>query len=373
VARDPQQPYTYTSTGVDTDAAAVGLRKLLDWVSRTQEYREGLGESLVPNGFFASVLRLSSRLALAVSTDGVGSKSVIAQMMGSYEAMGVDCVAVNVNDIICTGAEPIALLDYISLQVPHEDLLEQLGKGLQRGAERARIAIVGGELSQHPDTLIGPRPGYAFDIAGTGLGVLDDRAPITGKDILPGDVILGLSSDGVHSNGLTLARPVLLGDDGKRVERFLESCGRTVGEELLRPTHIYTREVAALLAAGVHIGGLAHISGDGLLNLLRLDAAVGYRITSLPPVPPVFDVIQREGNISSAEMFRVFNMGIGFCVVVRAEDVDNALAVLAEEQRADGGASAYAIGEVVAGPQRRVVLEEYHLVGEKGKFYQQTG
>ena len=361
--RNSEEPLNYITAGVDTDAAVAGLAKLLHWVTQTRDYREGFGEPLLPIGFFASVIRLTDRLSLAISTDGVGSKTVVAQLAGSYEGIGVDCVAVNVNDILCVGAEPVSLVDYISCQAPHADMLEQLGKGLREGARRARVAIVGGELSQHPDTLAGPRPGYAFDIAGTALGILDGRLPIIGSAIRPGDVVLGLLSNGIHSNGLTLARRVLLGEGGTGVERHLAECASTVGEELLRPTAIYVPEVIALLRTGIEVKGLAHISGDGLLNLTRLNAEVGYRITALPPVTPVFTVIQAEGNVSTAEMFRVFNMGVGFCVVVAAQDVDAALTAIA-----GAGGVAQAIGEVVPGPERRVFIEQFGLVGEGNAF-----
>ncbi len=360
---DPAGPSTYAGAGVDTDAAADGLSGLLHWVKQTLAYREGVGEPIVPIGFFASVLRLTDRLALAVSTDGVGSKAVVAQLAGRYESIGVDCVAVNVNDILCVGAEPVALVDYISCQFPHADLLEQLGKGLHDGAVLARIAVTGGELSQHPDTLVGPRDGYAFDIAGTALGVLDGREPITGDAVGPGDAILGMTSNGIHSNGLTLARAVLFGKGGQGIDRYLSECGRTAGEELLRPTAIYAAEVAALLHSNVRVHGLAHITGGGLLNLARLHASAGYRITSLPPIPPVFQVIQSEGGVASAEMFRVFNMGVGFCAVVDSRDADSAMAAVAS-----AGGGAHVIGHVVDDSRRRVEIAEWGLVGQDGTF-----
>ncbi|MEX2599989.1 MAG: phosphoribosylformylglycinamidine cyclo-ligase, partial [Dehalococcoidia bacterium] len=275
---DSSNRATYSSSGVDTDAAQLGLSGLLSWVSKTRDFRRGMGEQMLSIGFFASVLRLTDNLSLAVSTDGVGSKSVLAQMLDRYESIGWDCVAVNVNDVICTGAEPFALVDYISLQYPHQSLLTELGKGMHDGAERARVAIVGGELSQHPDTLTGPREGYAFDISGTCVGILDGKTPITGSAIQPGDVVLGMASNGIHANGLTLARSVLLPEGAGSAERYLQDCGMTVGEELLRPTHIYVPEAAALLASGADVRGMAHISGDGLLNLTRLDADVSYSI-----------------------------------------------------------------------------------------------
>ena len=355
------EPLTYAASGVDTVAASAGLAHLLAWVGKTQNFREGIGEAMVPNGFFANVLRMSDRLSLAISTDGVGSKSAVAQLVGSYEGIGWDAVAVNVNDVVCAGAEPVAMVDYISLQSPHADLLGELGKGLHDGAQRAQVAIVGGELSQHPDTLTGPREGYAFDISGTCVGILDGVAPITGSKVKAGDVVLALPSNGIHANGMTLARMVLLAN-GQGHDRFLEECELTVGKELLRPTAIYVPEALAVLRAGIDVHGFAHISGDGLLNLLRLDSEVGYRFNALPDVSPIFGVIQREGGVSDAEMWRVFNMGIGFCIVVASKDVDHAL----EAVRGVGGEATVA-GEVVPGP-KRVELPTVGLVGRGGVF-----
>ena len=364
---DPQpEQQTYASSGVDTDEAARGLSGLLHWVAQTSAFAEGVGASPVPGGFFAAVLPLNERLSLAISTDGVGSKSVLAQLTGDFESIGWDCVAVNVNDIICTGARPIALVDYIALQHPHPEMLAALGKGMRDAAERARVAIVGGELSQHPDTLAGPREGYAFDISATCVGVLEDGAvPITGAAIRPGDAVIGMASNGIHANGLTLARSLLLsGDAHETVGLVLPECGRTVGEELLRRTHVYVPEVTAIFRAGVDVHGLAHISGDGLLNLLRLDADAEYYLDALPAPQPVFDVIQRAGNVAPAEMYRVYNMGVGFCAVVPASSTADALSAIAA-----AGGEASVIGTVREG-KRRVVLPEQGLVGEGSAFAQ---
>jgi phosphoribosylformylglycinamidine cyclo-ligase len=351
---------TYAASGVDTDAAAVGLSGLLSWVRRTAAFREGVGEPQVPIGFFANVIRIADGVSVAISTDGVGSKSAVAQLAGRYEEVGWDCVAVNVNDVICAGAEPVALVDYVSLQFPHEELLSQLGKGMHDGAARARVAIVGGELSQHPDTLRGPREGYAFDLSGTCIGVLQGRDAITGGSIGPGDVVLGLASNGIHANGMTLARRVLLADG---TDRYLEACGRTVLDELLRPTHIYVPEALALLGSDVEVKGLAHISGGGLLNLTRLEAPVGYEIDSLLDVPPVFDAIAAEGRVGDEEMFRVFNMGVGFCVVVAEASADAAMRVVA-----GAGGTARRIGRVTGGPVGQVTVPRRGLVGRDGRF-----
>ena len=367
MADDPRpEQRTYASSGVDTDEAERGLSGLLQWVAQTSAFAEGVGASPVPGGFFAAVLPLSERLSLAISTDGVGSKSVLAQLTGDFESIGWDCVAVNVNDIICTGARPIALVDYVALQQPRGEMLAGLGKGMRDAAERARVAIVGGELSQHPDTLTGPRDGYAFDISATCVGVLEDgAAPITGAAIRPGDAVIGMASNGIHANGLTLARSVLLGDDPhETVGLALPECGRTIGEELLRRTHVYVPEVMAMLRAGVDVHGLAHISGDGLLNLLRLDAEVEYRLDALPAPQPVFEAVRQRGNVAIEEMYRVYNMGVGFCAVVPASSADDALAAIAA-----AGGEASVIGTVREG-MRRVVLPEQALVGEGGAFVQ---
>ncbi|MDE2766080.1 MAG: phosphoribosylformylglycinamidine cyclo-ligase [Chloroflexota bacterium] len=352
---------TYAAAGVDDDAAAEALEGLLRWTRRTLGLPKGAGAPLSGEGFFAAVLRLTETLNLAVSTDGVGSKAAVAQLAGRYESIGWDCVAVNVNDVLCVGARPVALLDYISVQEPRADLLEALGKGMAAAAERAGVAIVGGEVSQHPDTLTGPRPGYAFDIAGTALGVIEGREPIDGSAVRPGDAIIGMASDGIHANGLTLARRALL-VDGAGIDRPLPQCGATVGEELLRPTHIYVPEALALLKSDVPVHGLAHVSGGGLLNLARLNAEVGYRVDALPPAPPVFEAIREAGDVEAAEIFRVFNMGVGFCAIVPREAADDALAAL---RSAEGDAQV--IGAVTDGP-RRVEVEPYHLVSQGGRF-----
>lgn len=359
-----RKPTTYAAAGVDTHANAAGLEALLRALGRTSAFRKGgAGTPLLDIGFFASVLCLTDRLSLAISTDGVGSKSIVAQALNRYEAIGWDCVAVNVNDVICVGAEPIALVDYISYQQPQPRMLAALGKGMRAAAKRAGIAIVGGEMSQHPDSLTGPRAGHAFDIAGTCVGVLEDRAPIIGNAVEPGDVVLGMASDGIHANGLTLARRVLLGDDPEAAHRELAGTGVSAGEELLRPTHIYVPEVLALLRAGLDVRGLVHVSGDGLLNLCRLNADVSYRLDALPPVAAVFGAIQRAGGVADAEMYRVFNMGVGFCVVVPAAVADGALRVIHEL-----GTQAWAIGRVIRGRERRVLLPHQRLVGQGGGF-----
>lgn len=352
----------YTSSGVDTDAASKGLSGLLRWVSETKNYSAERAQQIVPAGFFANVLNVAGNLSIAISTDGVGSKSVVAQQTGNFEVIGWDCIAVNVNDVVCTGAKPLALVDYIALQFPHEGLLSELGRGMRNGAERAGISVIGGELSQHPDTLIGPRDGYAFDISGTCIGILENNSPITGSNIRAGDVILGFPSNGIHANGLTLARKVFNTDNAASLMDKVQGTKNTVGEELLRHTTIYVPQVNKLMDEAIDIHGLAHISGDGLLNLLRLDAEVTYRIDNLPGIPDVFKAIQQIGKVSIEEMFCVFNMGIGFCAVIPEEQADLAVNAIREN-----GDSVQIIGHVQSG-KNQVIVEEFELTGAQGRF-----
>tara|TARA_Y100001936_G_scaffold217036_1_gene228674 strand:- start:6065 stop:7165 length:1101 start_codon:yes stop_codon:yes gene_type:complete len=361
VMSEDQIMNTYSQSGVDTDAAGKGLSGLLRWVSETREFTGNRGKQIAPSGFFANVLEISENLSVAISTDGVGSKSVLAQITGNFEIIGWDCIAVNVNDIICTGAMPLAIVDYIALQYPHEDLLSELGRGMRNGAKRANVAVVGGELSQHPDTLIGPRDGYAFDISATCIGLLD-RPPVTGSQIEINDVILGFPSNGIHANGLTLARQIFQVTDLSSLNRRINGSNNFIGEELLRPTAIYVPQVKAMLDSGVDVHGLAHISGDGFLNLLRLDANVTYRIDNMLTVPNVFNAIQQAGKVSIEEMFHVFNMGVGFCAVVPQNQANLAISAIK-----DIGDHAQIIGYIEKG-DRQVIVEDFNLLGIEGGF-----
>jgi phosphoribosylformylglycinamidine cyclo-ligase len=268
-------------------------------------------------GHYASVLRLDDGAGLALSTDTVGTKMVVAERLGRYDTIGIDCVAMNVNDVICVGAEPIAMLDFILTERADPAVCEQLGVGLARGAELAGIEIPGGEIAQVADVVSG------HELGGTCVGLVDLDAIVTGAAVEPGDPVIGLPSSGLHSNGYTLARKALadvaLDDD---------RLGRPLGDVLLEPTEIYVRAVLELLRSPVDVGGLVHITGDGLNNLRRLAAEVGYEIDDPLPVPPVFDLIRELGEVSDDEMDQVFNMGCGFCCVIAAADEENALELL---------------------------------------------
>ncbi|MET0488476.1 MAG: phosphoribosylformylglycinamidine cyclo-ligase [Candidatus Rokuibacteriota bacterium] len=357
----------YRATGV-LDNTQLGLSALLRWVDKTIAFRrEGqAGRRVVDVGYFASVVDIGHGLGLALCTDGVGSKVLIAEMQQDYRTIGIDCVAMNVNDVICVGAEPVSFLDYIAIERATPHVLAEIGEGLHRGAELAGVSIVGGEISQMPDVIKGRAPGGGLDLVGMCAGIVPLDRIILGRDVRPGDVIVGVRSNGIHSNGLTLARKALFDQGGLKADQHVDELGCTVGEELLRPTHIYVRPVMDLLnrqRSSVH--ALVNITGDGFLNLSRVDAPVGFRIDALPGPQPIFDLIQRSGNVPRPEMYRVFNMGIGFCVVV--EDRASASAVV-QQAFAAHGFGTDVIGRVVADERKRVVLAKEGIVGEGDGF-----
>jgi phosphoribosylformylglycinamidine cyclo-ligase len=360
---------TYAAAGVRESGEVLG--GLLGWVNRTLSFRQGVGASRVPLGHYAGVIDLGRGQGLAISTDSVGTKILVAEMLGRYDTIGIDCVAMNANDVLCVGAEPLAMVDYLAVQVARPEVLEQIGRGLHEGARQARITLPGGELAQLREMLVGHGEDTGMDLVGTAVGILPlegaDPASgsrlILGREIEPGDVVLGLASSGVHSNGLTLARRILLEEAGWSIDRHVPEFGRTVGEELLEPTRIYVRPVMAMLRAGVPIRGLAHITSGGLLNLPRLEAPVGYDIDLLPEPPPIFALLERLGRVSAAEMHRVYNMGIGFCLVLPESGVDAALRIAAEH-----GVAAHRLGLTLRDPERTVHLRRTGLVGRDGAF-----
>jgi phosphoribosylformylglycinamidine cyclo-ligase len=312
VSEREERKLDYAKAGVDIEREEKGMEGLLGWV------RKSLGEGVLPIGYFANVIRIGD-LGIAITIDGVGTKLLVAQMLGKYDTVGIDCVAMNVNDVLCVGARAVCMVDYIALEEPREDLLEEIGKGLYEGARIAGIQIVGGETAQLKEMLRGMRKGYAFDLAGACIGIVNPDKVILGQDIEDGDVLIGLESSGIHSNGLTLARKVLL-KDHLSLFRYIPDLGRTIGEELLEPTRIYAREVYEIMEK-VRVKALLNITGGGWLNLLRVEKPIEIIVEDLPPVPPIFQIIQKEGEISDEEMFRVFNMGVGFALITPEEDV----------------------------------------------------
>lgn len=354
---------TYASAGVDTEQEQVGLDRLTDRLHKTWPAAGAFGEVLLPFGQFANVINFGG-IGLAMTTDGVGSKVLIAEMLGKYDTLGIDCVAVNVNDLLCVGATPVSMVDYIAVQEPRVDLIDELSKGLLKGAKMSHISITGGEYAQLPDLIKGDRDGYGFDLAGTAVGSVPLDKLIYGQGLQAGDVIIGIPSSGIHSNGLTLARKVFLKDHHYGLDWLVPGSDKTLGEELLEPTFIYVAEVVELFNKGVELHGLAHITSDGFLNLPRLDAKVGYDIDSLPEIPPIFSAIQQVGGIEDEEMYTAYNMGIGFCVIAPEHAAGQVLDILKRH-----GRDAQPIGRVTADPERKVFIRPAKLVGQGKHFH----
>ena len=308
----------YAQAGVDQGAADSAVARLVRALGAIELGRPS--RQLPLPGHYASVIRIDKRTGIALSTDGVGTKLLVAEQLGRFDTVGIDCVAMNVNDVICVGAEPLAMLDYIAIERADPEVCEQIGIGLARGAELAGVEIPGGELAQLGDMVRG------FDVAGACFGTVALDAIVDGSAVQPGDPVIGLPSSGIHSNGYTLARSAL---DGLALGGDPEGrLGRPLGEVLLEPTEIYVKPVLELLRSGVEVRGLAHITSGGLGNLLRLAAEVGYEIDEPLPIPPVFELIRERAGVGDEEMHEVFNMGCGFCCLVAPGDEAGAVELL---------------------------------------------
>jgi len=371
---DSSRKSSYSRAGVDEPREQEALKGMLRWIRKTYSFRDGIGATSYSIGHFANVLNMGGGLGLVLTTDGVGTKLMIAQKLKRWDTVGIDCVANNVNDILCMGAEPIAMLDYIATNAIDEQVLEDIAKGLCIGAEKARISIPGGEIAQVREMLAPVAAGEtAIDLVGSAVGVValssertDLPGFIDGKKVAPGDVIIGLSSSGLHSNGYSLARNVLLDKAHLPLDQYIADLGKTLGDELLQPTNIYVEPVLTLLRKGLPIHGMVNISGGGLLNLGRLPNECSYLINNLPPAPPIFRLVKEYGSIPDAEMFATFNMGIGFCLVAGAEAGQAIL-----DEVSSLGFEAVVLGRVTDQAGNRILLPDYNLVGG-GDIFQTT-
>jgi phosphoribosylformylglycinamidine cyclo-ligase len=345
----------YKESGVNTAEADAGLTRIIERVQGTWP-RHGFGRVVLPIGYFANVIEMDG-VGVALCTDGVGSKTIIATMMGKYDTIGIDCVAMNVNDMICVGAKPLSLVDYIAIDRADAAMLDAVGIGLCQGARMAGISISGGETAQLKDVVIG------FDLVGMAVGRVDLDKVMSGKNVAEGDVVIGVRSSGIHSNGLSLARKAFFERQNCSVDQRFDELGITLGEELLRPTDIYVPEALEILQRVQGVKALINITGDGLLNLVRVEAKVGFVIDRLIEPHPVFGLIQRHAKVDDSEMFEVFNMGTGFCYVVDPGAVELTMSILDRY-----GRKCQRIGYAVADPERRVRIPERKLVGQHKTF-----
>lgn len=351
-----RQTHHYKTAGVDIEAAQSGLDKIVAHIKETWPASGGIGAVKLDVGYFANVIDIGG-IGLAICTDGVGSKSIIAQMLRRWDTIGIDCVAMNVNDVICVGAKPVSMVDYIAVENADAEMLGAIAIGLAAGAKEAGISISGGEISQLREVISG------FDLIGMAVGLVPLDRIITGRDLVPGDVIIGISSSGIHSNGLTLARQAFFERAKLSVDHVLPELGIPLGEELLRPTLIYVREILDIIKDVPTVKAFINITGDGLLNLPRVDAKVGFRIDNLPPAPAIFRLIQQYGAVAGPEMFEVFNMGIGFCVLAAENDREAVLSILRRH-----GRRAQIIGRVIEDDAKGVYLPAQRLVGYGKEF-----
>lgn len=317
----------YKQAGVDIDAANLSVDLIKKWVGRTRR-PEVLADIGGFGGFFALNNQKYQEPVLVSGTDGVGTKLKIAQMMGVHDTVGIDLVAMCVNDILVHGAEPLFFLDYIALGKLRPGLVEDLVKGVSQGCMDAGCALIGGETAEMP----GFYEGDKYDLAGFAVGVVERSLLLDGKKVQAGDVVLGLPSSGLHSNGYSLAREALITRAGLKLEQDVPDLGRTLGEELLEPTRIYVKAVHQLLKQ-VEVKAMSHITGGGIVeNLARvLPDGLGALIEGQAiPVKPVFKLIESCGQVSRPEMYRTFNMGLGFLIMVGREDVDRTLQCLTQ-------------------------------------------
>jgi phosphoribosylformylglycinamidine cyclo-ligase len=305
---------TYAESGVDIHAENKSI-DAMKAVLTTR--RKGFGAPMTEIGHYAGLLDMGS-FALAMTTDGVGSKVLIANAIKKWDTVGIDCIAMNVNDLYAIGAEPIAFVDYLAVEKVDPERAAQIAIGLRRGAELSNMTIVGGETASLPEIIRG------FDLAGTAIGVVGKDRVVTGEKIRIGDVLVGVPSDGLHSNGYTLARRIVA---ESKYTYFDQMPGgeKTIGEELLTPTRIYAEIIELVKNCDVH--GLAHITGSGLLKLHRI-TDFGFEITDPLEPQPIFRFLQEQGGVEDAEMYRTFNMGMGFVVVVPESDAKKACRIM---------------------------------------------
>lgn len=334
-------PKAYEEAGVSVEAGYEVVKRIKSHVARTN--RPGVVGGIGGFGGLFDLASLGYKEPVLISgTDGVGTKLVVAKMANKHNTIGIDCVAMCVNDIICSGASPLFFLDYVAVGKNVPSRIEAIVSGVTEGCRQAGCALIGGETAEMP----GFYPEDEYDLAGFSVGLVDESDMIDGSTLCEGDLLIGLCSNGVHSNGFSLVRKVLL-DNPKALDIYVSELGRTLGEELLRPTHIYVKSIQCLRQHGVTVKAISHITGGGLYeNVPRMmKEGLTARIrTASYPVPAIFELIQKSGDIPVRDMYNTFNMGIGLVIAIPKDQVGHALDVLAR-----AGEQSYVIGDVIKG------------------------
>ena len=333
---------SYAAAGVDVTAGYEAVERIKPMVEST--YIPGvLGTLGGFGGMFAPDMAGMKKPVLVSGTDGVGTKLRLAQLMNKHDTIGIDCVAMCVNDIICGGAAPLFFLDYIACGKNDPVRIAEIVTGITEGCRQSECALVGGETAEHP----GLMPDEDYDVAGFSVGIVDEEKIIDGKRLAEGDVLIGLASTGVHSNGFSLVRKVFDIENADLTSPVEELGGKSLGETLLTPTRIYVKAVKALLKAGVDIHAISHITGGGFYeNVPRMmteGLTAQIKLDSFPRLP-IFDLIEKKGGIPTRDMYNTFNMGIGMILALPAQQAAQALEILKA-----AGEQAYQIGQVVSG------------------------
>ena len=333
---------SYAAAGVDVTAGYEAVERIKPMVEST--YIPGvLGTLGGFGGMFAPDMAGMKKPVLVSGTDGVGTKLRLAQLMNKHDTIGIDCVAMCVNDIICGGAAPLFFLDYIACGKNDPVRIAEIVTGITEGCRQSECALVGGETAEHP----GLMPDEDYDVAGFSVGIVDEEKIIDGKRLSEGDVLIGLASTGVHSNGFSLVRKVFDVEHADLTSPMEELGGKSLGETLLTPTRIYVKAVKALLKAGVDIHAISHITGGGFYeNVPRMmteGLTAQIKLDSFPRLP-IFDLIEKKGGIPQRDMYNTFNMGIGMILALPAQQAAQALEILKS-----AGEQAYQIGQVVSG------------------------
>ena len=331
---------SYKAAGVDVTAGYQSVELMKEHIKRTTipGVVSGIGGF---GGLIAPDLSGMKKPVLVSGTDGVGTKLVAAMLLDKHDTIGIDCVAMCVNDVVCCGAKPLFFLDYIACGKNYPEKIAEIVKGVAEGCVQSGCALIGGETAEHP----GVMPEHDYDLAGFTVGVVDEEKIIDGSSMQPGDVIVGIASSGVHSNGFSLVRKVF-GLTREKLETYYEELGCTLGEALLKPTRLYVKPVLAAIEAA-DVKAISHITGGGFYeNIPRmLKEGCSAKINrAAVPVLPIFDLIAKTGNIPERDMFNTFNMGVGMCMAVSKETADAAIAALNA-----AGEQAFVLGEVVEG------------------------
>lgn len=337
---------SYKAAGVDVTAGYRAVELMKDHVERTRipGVVSGIGGF---GGLFQPNLSGMKTPVFVSGTDGVGTKLKIAFLMDKHDTVGIDCVAMCVNDVVCCGAKPLFFLDYIAVGKNNPETVADIVGGVAEGCVQAGCALVGGETAEMP----GFYPVDEYDLAGFSVGMVDREKIVDGSQIQPGDALIGLQSSGLHSNGFSLVRKILRVNE-QNVRMQIDELGHTLGEELLTPTKIYVKPVLELMKQ-VKVKAVSHITGGGFYEnvprMLRAGVSAKIEKNSIPQMP-IFSLLQRQGNIPEHDMYNTFNMGIGMCAAVAGEDADRAVEVLKA-----AGQPAFIIGEIVSGEKEVVV------------------